>query len=88
MNKEPSDIIALLRELGDDDLTCWALAAHGEHGEPILNLCYAAINALAKEKALANKQVMEFAALMPPKPVIVPIDQIPAKVLKKIVEKG
>lgn len=89
MRTEPSDILKLLKLLGDEqgDWTCRQLHDLAvRDGLPILDVCHEAIRILAAEKKGATDRLTEIVALTLPKPMVVSDDdaarlgvQLPSK---------
>lgn len=87
-NKQPSDIVELLRRLAwgnpaKDDLALYAPGqvlqfgtAMAERGEPILNVCYEVIELLAKERAHYAKLAIDIVARQPMAPIFIAKDKL------------
>ena len=61
MQVEASHIVALLQELGEQDATHQRMAVRAKRGEPILEICRAAIHALVDDKEALKRLVIEMA---------------------------
>ena len=66
MTIEASDMVKLLRELGQSDSTCRAMAEWADHAStPVLEVCHEALTRLAAEKARLARVVEEMLAAVP-----------------------
>lgn len=74
---EPSDIVKLLSDMAQqhNDATCKKLYDMANHGEPILNVCFYAIQALSGEKAAYFKDAVASVMRQPPGPIVISKDQ-------------
>ena len=75
---EPSDIVKLLSDMAQqhNDATCHKLCELANQGEPILNVCFIAIQALAGEKANYFKQAVNAEMRRPPGPIVISKDKL------------
>ncbi|AWI90293.1 hypothetical protein C0214_19750 [Methylobacterium sp. DM1] len=86
MRTEPSDILKLLKLLGDEqgDHTCRQMHDLAvRDGLHILDVCHEAIRILASEKKTAQDRFLRLAAMMPANPVTITTEEAEKHGLKR-----
>jgi hypothetical protein len=73
-HREPSDLVKLLGKLAQQygDSTCHSGYVMATHGNPILDVCYVILEALARDKEHAVKLYVDTVMMLPVPPILMP----------------